>query len=89
MTSKSNEKISKSLDTAMDKASSPEGDLIHGISIRNGPMEEMEIDGPAKSTKTNGASTGKRKSRQSLTNGKSYKESSSDAEEDDKPLVWP
>ncbi|MCJ1391715.1 DNA topoisomerase 1 [Xylographa bjoerkii] len=71
----------------MDKASSPEGDLIHGISIRNGPMEEMDIDGPAiKNTKANGAFTGKRKSRQSMTNGKSYKEASSEAEEDDKPL---
>ena len=74
----------------MDKATSQDGDLVQGISLRNGPMEEMDIDMPAhKNSTTNGASTGKRKSRQSLTNGNSYKEASSEAEDDDKPLVWP
>ena len=52
-----------------------------GVSVRNGPVEEMDIDKPV----ANGATNGKRKSRNSLQNGKSYKESSSD--EDDKPMV--
>lgn len=66
----------------MDRAN-PSGKSVQpGISIRNGPMEEMDVDEPA----TNGNVTGKRKARQSLSNGHTYKEASSD-EEDNKPLV--
>ncbi|CAK1363795.1 unnamed protein product [Cercospora beticola] len=51
-----------------------------GVSIANGPVDEMDIDRPA----TNGTSNGtKRKS--SLANGKSYKDDS-DSDEDDVPL---
>jgi DNA topoisomerase-1 len=57
----------------------PSSDQVQpGISIRNGPME---VDEP----QTNGNAHGKRKSRGSLPNGKTYKDASS--EEDDKPLV--
>ena len=81
---KSKDIIPKSLDKAMDKAN-PDPDSENaapGISIRNGPMEEMDIDKPeSREPETNG----KRKSRHS--NAKSYKESSED-EEDDKPLVF-
>jgi DNA topoisomerase-1 len=52
-----------------------------GISIRMGPIQET-ING------TNGVSNGKRKSRGSLSNGKSYKEASGSGEsESDQPLV--
>ena len=81
---KSRDIIPKSLDKAMDKAN-PDADAKNaapGISIRNGPLEEMDIDKPEnREPKTNG----KRKSRHS--NAKSYKESSDEGEEDDKPLV--
>jgi DNA topoisomerase-1 len=76
---KSEDHISKDVDSAMDRES-PSGDhVMPGVSIRNGPME---VDEPS----TNGNANGKRKSRASLTNGKSYKDASS-SEEDDKPLV--
>ncbi|KAF2146754.1 uncharacterized protein K452DRAFT_241817 [Aplosporella prunicola CBS 121167] len=76
--------ISKSVDRAMDKSASPprqNGDVEPGISLRMGPVEDMDTDGAA----ANGLANGKRKSRGSLPNGKSYKEASS-SEEDDKPL---
>jgi DNA topoisomerase-1 len=58
----------------------PSSDHVEpGVSIRMGPME---VDPP----ETNGNVNGKRKSRGSLPNGKSYKDASS-SEEDDKPLV--
>lgn len=57
------------------------GQLEPGISIRMGPVTEMDVDEPA----TNGFANGKRKSRASI-NGKGYKEASS-SDEDDKPLV--
>ncbi|KAF2200199.1 hypothetical protein GQ43DRAFT_84080 [Delitschia confertaspora ATCC 74209] len=65
----------------MNNGNSPNGDVDPGVSIRNGPVEEMDVDTP----QVNGNTNGKRKSRGSLTNGKSYKEASS-SEEDDKPL---
>lgn len=67
----------------MDKQIPSNGQLEPGISLRNGPVDEMDVDAPA----TNGAANGKRKSRPSLSNGKSYKEASSSDEEDSKPLV--
>ncbi|MCJ1478928.1 DNA topoisomerase 1 [Lambiella insularis] len=84
---KSMAKIPKSVDIAMDKATSSKATLQQGFSIRNGPMEEMEIDGPGtEDVRTNGVPRHKRKSRENMTNGKSYKEASSGADEDDKPV---
>ena len=68
-------------DKAMDNRT-PNGHTEPGVSIRNGPVEEMDVDTP----KVNGNANGKRKSRASLTNGKTYKEASS-SDDDDKPLV--
>ena len=81
--------IAKSIDKAMDKAIPSNGHLEPGLSIRNGPLEEMEIDDNDQPPKgdTNGHVTGKRKSRQSLSNSKTYKEASSGSEDDAKPLV--
>ena len=64
----------------MDKNTSSNGHLNAGISIRMGPVEEMDVDGPH----VNGHTNGKRKSRGSIGAKKTYKEDSSD---DDKPLV--
>ena len=63
----------------MDKANRAGKDAPAGVSVRNGPVEEMDLDEPT----VNGAS--KRKARGSIGTGKSYKETSD--EEDDKPLV--
>lgn len=73
----SSSKISRAEDAALDKSVPAKGSGMAGLSIRNGPVEngEMDLDSPA----TNGA---KRKSRGSLT--KSYKEES---ESDGEPLV--
>ena len=67
-------------DKAMDKRT-PNGHTEPGVSIRNGPVDEMDVDSPP----VNGNANGKRKTRASLTNGKPYKEASS-SEDDDKPL---
>lgn len=75
--------IPKSLDKAMDKASPPATNTAPGISIRNGPMDEMEVDGP----EVNGHISTKRKARASVGNSKSYKEASDEDNEDEKPLV--
>ncbi len=71
----------------MDRAN-PSADTVQpGISLRYGPLEEMDVDElPTKGMQTNSNVTGKRKARQGLSNGTTYKEASSD-EEDDKPLV--
>jgi DNA topoisomerase I len=66
----------------MDKAI-PSGSRVQpGISIRNGPVQEMDLDDAPLNGKA--TVTGKRKSRSSLN--KSYKEASSGSE-DDKPIV--
>lgn len=78
---KSKDVIRKSVDS-MDKDELSSTSINPGYSIRNGPVEEMDVDTPA----VNGDTNGKRKSRASMTNGKSYKEDSS-SDEDDKPLV--
>lgn len=62
----------------MDAAIKPAKHAAPGISIRNGPVEDMELDSQA-------ATNGKRKARISNGNGVSYKDASD--EEDDKPLV--
>ena len=59
----------------MDKANQAANNAPAGISIRNGPVDEMDLDEPA------ATGTSKRKAR--ISNGHSYKEVS----EDDKPLV--
>lgn len=71
----------------MDKANPAGNNIAPGISIRNGPVEEMDVDGPSRHGQgPNG--TIKRKVRNSNGNGnrKNYKEASDD-EEDDRPLV--
>lgn len=78
---KSQDLISKEIDEKLDKESPSNGHIEPGVSVRMGPVESMDVDPPA----TNGTVNGKRKARNSITNGKSYKEVSSD--EDDKPLV--
>lgn len=73
----------------MDKTNPNPSRALPGISIRNGPVDRMDIDGPdGHDSPVNGTAAGKRKARQSLTNGKSknYKEVSSD-EGDNEPLV--
>ncbi|KAL8909384.1 MAG: hypothetical protein Q9207_000219 [Kuettlingeria erythrocarpa] len=74
---KSKDTIPKSVDKAMDAAIKPAKHAAPGISIRNGPVEDMELDSRA-------ATNGKRKARVSNGNGSSYKDASD--EEDDKPL---
>jgi hypothetical protein len=75
-TVKSSAQIPKSVDKALDKAL-PNGHSGTGISVRSGPVEEMDVDEPL----ANGAA--KRKSRGSIVS-KSYREDSSD---EDAPLV--
>ncbi|KAH7399609.1 eukaryotic DNA topoisomerase I [Pyrenochaeta sp. MPI-SDFR-AT-0127] len=65
----------------MDAQLPSNGHVEPGISIRMGPVDDMDVDAPA----TNGNANGKRKARTSITNGKSYKDASS-SEDDDKPL---
>ena len=85
-THKSDVIISKSLDKAVDKANPAPKNAAPGISIRHGPMVEMEIDEPiVNGTDVNGNASGKRKARNSTGRRKSYKEASD--EEDEKPLV--
>lgn len=78
---KSADRIPQAVDRAMDAKSPPIDHVEPGVSIRMGPVQDMDIDQPP----TNGVANGKRKSRGSLGNGPSYKEDSgSDSE---KPLV--
>lgn len=76
--------IPKSLDRAMDKANPVAASAAPGISIRNGPVDEMDVDEP----RTNG-NAGKRKARSGLPNGRSYNEASEEEEEDgeEPPIV--
>jgi len=83
----SNDRITKAEDQAMDKQVPSNGHVEPGISIRMGPVDDMDVDAPATNANVNGAN-GKRKARGSLNNGKTYKDASS-SEEDDKPLVRP
>jgi len=80
---KSEDRIPKNVDKAMDKAN-PTSELAPvGISIRNGPVEEsMDVD---EEDGANGSVIGKRKARSSKTNRKSYKDTSDT--DDDGPLV--
>lgn len=84
---KSKDIIPKSLDKAMDKANPTPKNAAPGISIRNGPLVEMDIDEPsANRLEINSHVNSKRKARNSTGNRKSYKEVSED-DDDDKPLV--
>jgi DNA topoisomerase-1 len=58
-----------------------------GISIRNGPVEEMDVDDADKAPRANGVSVTKRKARSNVTNGKTYKDGTSSESDDNKPLV--
>jgi len=80
---KSAANISKKVDKALDKAHPSTSSVQPGISIRNGPVEEMEIDEPH----VNGTANGKRKSRGSIGTKTTYKEESS-SDTDDLPLVY-
>lgn len=66
----------------MDDQFPSNGRVEPGVSLRNGPIEEL--DAP----ETNGSAAGKRKSRTSLGKSVSYAEVGS-SEEDEKPLVRP
>lgn len=85
--SKSNEKIPKGLDRALDRAIPSNDHVAPGISLANGPMEAMELDEPrVKDSKSNGVANGKRKARQVVKNGPNNKDATSEFE-DDKPSV--
>ena len=72
----------------MDKGIQSNGHVEPGISLRMGPVEQMDVDGPDYQTShVNGTSTVKRKSRGSLSKGKTYKEPTSSEDDDDEPLV--
>jgi len=70
----------------MDKQT-PNNVTTSGISIRNGPVEEMDVDDVDNTPQTNGVAATKRKARSSITNGKSYKDDTTSESDDDKPLV--
>jgi DNA topoisomerase-1 len=83
---KSKDRIPKSLDKAMDKRiPSSNGHAAPGISIRNGPVDDIGVVDDAH--QTNGVANGKRKSRASIVSSKSYRDFSSSDDDDDKPLV--
>ncbi|KZM27224.1 DNA topoisomerase [Ascochyta rabiei] len=75
----SNDRISKDVDAAMDKQVASNGHVEPGISIRMGPVDDMDVDAP------NGNGNGKRKSRGSIPTT-SYKEQSGSEDDEDKPL---
>lgn len=75
---KSSSMISSATDRALDKQIPSGSNVRPGISVRNGPVDAMDVDKGA----MNGVN-GKRKSRGSVV--QKYRESS--ASEDDKPLV--
>lgn len=63
----------------MDTANKPSKHAAPGISIRNGPVETMDLDQQP-------GVNGKRKGRAKMSNGAFYKDASDDSEEDE-PLV--
>ena len=71
----------------MDKANPAPKKAAPNISIRNGPVLELQADGSsATALGTNHRDNGKRKARSSIGNRKSYREDT-DEDEDEKPLV--
>ena len=78
--------ISENVDKAMDRAVPSNRDVLPGISIRNGPVHEIDTPMPdANGLETNRGPV-KRKVRESFTRP-SYADAET-SEEDDKPLVW-
>jgi hypothetical protein len=78
-------KIANSLDEEMDQMDA--SSVQAGLSIRNGPYEEMEVDGREENCiKLKGDGLGKRKARKSAENNRVYKEESSESDGDE-PLV--
>ena len=80
---RSDDIISKSVDKAMDKANPTPINGAPGISIRYGPMDEMDVDGH----EVNGHVSSKRKARASTGQSKYYREASDEDDEDEEPLV--
>ena len=71
----------------MDKANPTPKNAAPGISIRNGPLVEMDIDEPnVNGLEAEVHGNSKRKARNSKGNRKSYKVASDD-DDDDQPLV--
>ena len=81
----SENKISKSVDAAMDKALPSNGEVKPGISLMNGPVMEVDTEMKDADGDVNGSGPSKRKSRGSLARP-SYAEPES-SEDDDQPLV--
>lgn len=82
---KSSEKIAATVDKAMDEESEGEGNAT-GISLKNGPLEQMDIDeAKVNGVGKNGVTAGKRKARQSLSGGK--KDAGSTVDDNEKPSV--
>jgi DNA topoisomerase-1 len=70
----------------MDRAVPSTGDVLPGVSIRNGPVQEIDTHmADANGVEANGGPV-KRKVRESLTRP-SYVDAETSGE-DDKPLVW-
>lgn len=82
----SKDTVSESVDRAMDRALPSNGDVLPGISIRNGPVQEVDIPMPDANGVEVGGGPVKRKARESL-NRPSYAEPET-SEDDNKPLVW-
>ncbi|KAI9656076.1 MAG: DNA topoisomerase 1 [Bathelium mastoideum] len=84
VSNKSPDVIPKSLDREMDRNGPKSNAHVEpGISVANGPVEEMDVD-KAETNGVNGSAPSKRKSRSSIPS-KSYKEAS-ESEDDEKPL---
>ena len=78
---KSSDRVDKSVDTAMNKETPSNGHVEPGVSLRNGPVQDTEMQDAPTAAQTNGVH-----SKRKAFTGKSYKPES-DSEEDDVPLV--
>ena len=77
--------VPKSVNAMNDKAARSNGTVLPGVSIRHGPVQQIDVSMPdANAVDANGISATKRKSRESIVRP-SYAEAESS--EDDKPLV--
>lgn len=82
----SNATIPASLDKAMDKATSDSKPAPAGVSVRNGPVVDDDVqmeDAPL----VNGSANGKRKSRSSISAAPKYTADTDSDDEDAQPLV--
>lgn len=76
------------MDRVTSKGRASNGHVNPGVSVRMGPVDVMDVDEPEhEGPQVNGNASGKRKSRGSLNQIKSYKEASESDQDDDKPLV--